>query len=676
MRLQTRLLWVVLPFLTVAVTITAAGLSYFSQQTVLRQARQDGQLLASVLGQSITVSRGVEQAVERMISTDLVSSANTIAHFVAVAEQCRLPSKAITQHLRALVSPDHLAEIWVTDSVGKAYLHTEPGIDFSFSPDPVKQPQASAFWPLLSAREPMSVVQTLKDREVDGRLFKYVGVSGVDKPRIVQVGMDGKRLMRVRQSLGVQELLEHVVREEALLRAWVVNSRIEIEQFADQDGDTGKRELTADDKAILRRAIDSHQAQGRLDDEHITVAAPLNLLGQPRRNSAETTSPSHGRGDDSDPSGGALLLHMSTALQDQLLWRESLLALAIASLSLIAGGLLVVGYTRRVVRPLQDAVVAAERVASGDLTVDLAATGTDEVSQLTGGLSRMVDYLNSLIGQVQRSTIELVSTANSLSAMSKTQSEEVNNLGSTTTEIAAATQEISATAEELLNTMTGLTEVANHTSELANVGQSSLGGMEHAMRALAEATQSISGRLGLINERATTIGSVTTTIAKIADQTNLLSLNASIEAEKAGEYGLGFAVLAREIRRLADQTAVATLDIEQMVKEMRDAVSGGVMEMDKFSERVNRSVSDTHAIGRRFGEIIQQVQALLPQFEAVHEGMRSQSAGARQIRDAMVSLTESVRVSARALEETTTATQRLEGAIEVLRKEIALFRLR
>ena len=100
------------------------------------------------------------------------------------------------------------------------------------------------------------------------------------------------------------------------------------------------------------------------------------------------------------------------------------------------------------------------------------------------------------------------------------------------------------------------------------------------------------------------------------------------------------------------------------------------MEMDKFAERVNHSVADTHAIGLRFGEIIQQVQVLLPQFEAVHEGMRSQSAGARQIRDAMVSLTESVRVSARALEQTTSATQRLEGAIEVLRNEIALFKLR
>ena len=330
---------------------------------------------------------------------------------------------------------------------------------------------------------------------------------------------------------------------------------------------------------------------------------------------------------------------------------------------------------RSISRPIQTAVAAAERVASGDLSVSLQSSGKDETGKLINALGQMVAYLNSLIGQVQRSTIELVSTANSLSAMSKTQSEEVNNLGSTTTEIAAATKEISATSEELLNTMTGITRVADETTGLANAGQSSLGDMEGAMRSLAEATQSISGRLGLINEKANTIGSVTTTITKIADQTNLLSLNASIEAEKAGEYGLGFAVLAREIRRLADQTAVATLDIEQMVKEMQDSVTGGVMEMDKFAEQVNRSVSDTREISQRFGEIIQQIQALLPQFDAVHEGMRSQSAGAKQIRDSMVSLTESVRVSAQALEETTAATGRLEGAIASLRNEISVFRL-
>lgn len=331
---------------------------------------------------------------------------------------------------------------------------------------------------------------------------------------------------------------------------------------------------------------------------------------------------------------------------------------------------------RTISEPIETAVEAAERVASGDLSATLSSDGDDETGKLINALGKMVDYLNSLIGQVQRSTIDLVSTANSLSAMTKTQSEEVNNLSSTTTEIAAATKEISATSEELLNTMSGITQVADHTTDLANSGKSSLGDMESAMRTLADATHSISSRLGLINEKANTISSVTTTITKIADQTNLLSLNASIEAEKAGEYGLGFAVLAREIRRLADQTAVATLDIEQMVREMQDSVTGGVMEMDKFSDQVNRSVADTHEISLRFGEIIQQVQALLPQFDAVHEGMRSQSAGARQIRDAMVTLTESVRISVKALDETTSATHRLESAIGELRGEISIFKLR
>src|SRR6266699_6172202 len=98
--------------------------------------------------------------------------------------------------------------------------------------------------------------------------------------------------------------------------------------------------------------------------------------------------------------------------------------------------------------------------------------------------------------------------------------------------------------------------------------------------------------LTAIQERAHDITTVVTTITKVADQTNLLSLNAAIEAEKAGEYGLGFAVVATEIRRLADQTAVATFDIEQMVKEILSAVSAGVMGMDKFSEEVRRGMQD------------------------------------------------------------------------------------
>jgi methyl-accepting chemotaxis protein len=593
----------------------------------------------------------------------LVTSANILAQFVATAEQCKLPDSAITQRLRALVRPDNLAEVWVTDSLGRAYLHTVPDVDFTFSPDPSAQPQASEFWPLLTAKNPTSVVQALKPREVDGRAFKYVGVNGVDRPRIVQVGMDGARLMQLRKSLGVQELLDQVIREDSIQQVWVVDQRLTIEGFSSNLQDMAQRNLTLEDRELLAEVLENRVSQSRIHPGYIAVAASL----EPGEQDGVAEYPARAT--------GAILVHMSTALLDQLLFREILFAAIAAAILMLMSGMLLMGFTRRLLRPVHEAAVTAERVASGDLSATLSAEGSDEISKLINALGQMVNYLNSLIGQVQRSTIDLVSTANSLSAMTKTQSEEVSNLGSTTTEIAAATKEISATSEELLSTMSGITEVADHTTELANSGQSSLGDMEGAMRTLADATHSISSRLGLINEKANTISSVTTTITKIADQTNLLSLNASIEAEKAGEYGLGFAVLAREIRRLADQTAVATLDIEQMVKEMQDSVTGGVMEMDKFSEQVSRSVSDTHDISLRFGEIIQQIQALLPQFDAVHEGMRSQSAGAKQIRDSMVSLTDSVRVSAQALDETTHATQRLEGAIDELRNEISTFRL-
>src|SRR4030095_7834329 len=97
--------------------------------------------------------------------------------------------------------------------------------------------------------------------------------------------------------------------------------------------------------------------------------------------------------------------------------------------------------------------------------------------------------------------------------------------------------------------------------------------MSATMERLAKSTGSISTKLGVIREKASDINGVVTTITKVADQTNLLSVNAAIEAEKAGEYGLGFLVVAREIRRLADQSAVATLDIEQMVRQMQAAVS-------------------------------------------------------------------------------------------------------
>src|SRR6185437_15233744 len=173
------------------------------------------------------------------------------------------------------------------------------------------------------------------------------------------------------------------------------------------------------------------------------------------------------------------------------------------------------------------------------------------------------------------------------------------------------------------------------TATLAGSGQAGLNRMKTTMQQVMEASASINARLAVLSDKAGNIGTVVTTITKVADQTNLLSLNAAIEAEKAGDYGRGFSVVAAEIRRLADQTAVSTGDIEQMVKEMQSAVAAGVMGMDKFSDDVRRGGEVVQQVSEELSQIIHHVQALTPNFETVSEGMQSQSEGAQQISDGL-----------------------------------------
>jgi methyl-accepting chemotaxis protein WspA len=191
------------------------------------------------------------------------------------------------------------------------------------------------------------------------------------------------------------------------------------------------------------------------------------------------------------------------------------------------------------------------------------------------------------------------------------------------------------------------------------------------MRHLTEATTAISSKLGVMNAKASNINNVVVTITKVADQTSLLSLNAAIEAEKAGEYGAGFAVVAREIRRLANQTAVATLEIEQIVKDMQSAVSVGVMEMDKFNHSVNESADRVSKISDQIAKVIHQVRSLPPRFEIVSNSMEEQSQGAYQISEAMEQLGQASHQTVDALRETNSALDQLDDAAQNLRKEIA-----
>ena len=199
--------------------------------------------------------------------------------------------------------------------------------------------------------------------------------------------------------------------------------------------------------------------------------------------------------------------------------------------------------------------------------------------------------------------------------------------------------------------------------------------MGETMRSVMDAAGSVNAKLAILNEKALNINQVVATITKVADQTNLLSLNAAIEAEKAGEYGRGFAVVATEIRRLADQTAVATYDIEQTVKEIQSAVSAGVMGMDKFSEEVRRGMLDVQQVGGQLSQIIAEVQTLAPRFQMVNEGMQTQANGAEQITQALSQLSEAAQQTAESLRQSSQAIDDLTLVANQLCTSVSRFKV-
>ncbi|ALF52107.1 chemotaxis protein [Nostoc piscinale CENA21] len=332
--------------------------------------------------------------------------------------------------------------------------------------------------------------------------------------------------------------------------------------------------------------------------------------------------------------------------------------------------------SRELARALQTAFHLADRVAAGDFTSNVEITANDEINKLMAALQRMKQKLSTLIRQVQGSGIQVTTSATQIAAAGKQLETTISEQVASTNQVTATAKEIAATSKELAHTMEQVVTMSQATTTAANISQIDLQRMETSMRQLAEATNTIATRLGIISEKANNINNIVLTITKVADQTNLLSLNAAIEAEKAGEYGLGFAVVAREIRRLADQTAVATLDIEQMVKQMQSSVSTGVMEMDKFAAEVGRSVADVSHISSQIGQIIQQVQDLNPHFAAVNQGMEMQSLGAQQISDAMVQLSSTSVQTADSLREINQALAQLNQVARGLRQEVSVFKVK
>ncbi|EJL04907.1 MULTISPECIES: methyl-accepting chemotaxis protein [Pseudomonas] len=330
---------------------------------------------------------------------------------------------------------------------------------------------------------------------------------------------------------------------------------------------------------------------------------------------------------------------------------------------------------RAIMAPMNRIVEILEVMRSGDLSGRLNLARKDEFGAVETGFNDMMAELTSLVSQAQRSSVQVTTSVTEIAATSREQQATATETAATTTEIGATSREIAATSRDLVRTMTEVSTAADQASVAAGSGQQGLARMEETMHSVMGAADLVNAKLAILNEKAGNINQVVVTIVKVADQTNLLSLNAAIEAEKAGEYGRGFAVVATEVRRLADQTAVATYDIEQMVREIQSAVSAGVMGMDKFSEEVRRGMFEVQQVGEQLSQIIHQVQALAPRVLMVNEGMQAQATGAEQINHALVQLGDASSQTVESLRQASSAIDELSQVAVGLRGGVSRFKV-
>jgi methyl-accepting chemotaxis protein len=384
--------------------------------------------------------------------------------------------------------------------------------------------------------------------------------------------------------------------------------------------------------------------------------------------------------------GEELQVLLNTRLAHYHMRRSS--ALVLSAVTLLTAFAMVFLTSRDTTRPLRRATAIAGKIAEGRLQeakegLNLLCEGgleadnsRNEVSQLNQAMARMLCNLDKLLSQVGLSS-EQVGTSAARIAESVHQLEAtVAQQAASTSEVSATTRVISSTVSALADTMDRVTQAASEAANLAVEGLKSLQEINTRMQELHEATDSVSTKLEVLREKTGSINQVITTITRVANQTNLLSLNAAIEAEKAGERGAGFAVVAREVRRLADQTAVAALEIEDVISEMQTAVRDGISGVERYTDQANTTSERMAYISGDLSRIIDYTRQLSPQFESVNQGMQNQSESAVQISEAMSQLNDAARHTRVFLEDFLRVTEELRGAVNGLENEVREFALR
>lgn len=355
---------------------------------------------------------------------------------------------------------------------------------------------------------------------------------------------------------------------------------------------------------------------------------------------------------------------------------EARSTLSIATvLALLLGAIAAWAITRQIVIPLLQTLKVVERVASGDLSQDLHVERKDELGQLQRSIQRMTSSLRTLIGGISDGVTQIASAAEELSAVTEQTSAGVNSQKVETDQVATAMHEMTATVQEVARNAEEASEAAVAADQQAREGdrvvKEAIAQIERLAREVGNSTDAMTE----LQRESDKIGSVLDVIKSVAQQTNLLALNAAIEAARAGEAGRGFAVVADEVRSLAQRTQKSTEEIEELIAGLQKGTQQVATIMDSSRSLTVSSVELTRSAGSSLENIARTVSAIQGMNQQIAAAAEQQSATAEEINRSVLNVRDVSEQTAASSEETAASSVELARLGSHLQTLVAKFRV-
>jgi methyl-accepting chemotaxis protein len=352
-----------------------------------------------------------------------------------------------------------------------------------------------------------------------------------------------------------------------------------------------------------------------------------------------------------------------------------LVVIGLTALILLLSGICSSWFIHRLFKPLNRVLESVQQVAKGDLTARCHITSHDELGLLAGEVNVMAENLQITIEQVVQCSTQVAAAAGQLHSTSEQMATGAEEVAAQTGTVATAGEEMAMTSTEISNNCSTAAQGARQASDRALAGASVVEGTVTVMNRIAEQVRSTAQSVAGLGARGDQIGEIIGTIEDIADQTNLLALNAAIEAARAGEQGRGFAVVADEVRALAERTTRATREIGEMIKAIQNETRSAVAAMEKGVKEVETGTGEASRSGEALEEILEQINNVVTQVNQIAVAAEQQTAITGEISSNIHQITEVVAGTARGAQESATAASQLSSLAGTMQQLVDQFKL-